>query len=90
MSFFKSLVGSGMLPIVQATQASTNSPTASSAPKVSGNKCNNAFCRPLLDSIKTGNEHDMLAKFLRIKPMVFLGSESENVYIFILEFYERL
>ncbi|WMV49814.1 hypothetical protein MTR67_043199 [Solanum verrucosum] len=64
-----------VLPSVQATQAPTNPLIAIILPKVGGT---------------IGNKHEMLTKFLKLKPLVFHGSESEDEYKFILDCYETL
>uniref|UniRef100_M1DLN4 Polyprotein n=1 Tax=Solanum tuberosum TaxID=4113 RepID=M1DLN4_SOLTU len=85
------LVGPGVLLSVQATQAPANPPVASTVPKTGRTVGNDAFFRPLLGSVMTSsNEHEMLNKFLKLKPPVFLSSESEDAYELILDCYERL
>ncbi|WMV33355.1 hypothetical protein MTR67_026740 [Solanum verrucosum] len=53
MSFLKGLVGPGVLPFVQATQAPDNPPVARTAPKTGGTGGNDVFFRPLLGSVMT-------------------------------------
>ena len=71
LSFLKGLVCPGLLPAIQATQAPDVPFTNSSAPNVIGTGGNDVFFHPLMGSFMTGNEQDMLTKFLKVKPTVF-------------------
>lgn len=51
---------------------------------------NYSFLHPLLCYVMTCNEHDMLTMFLKLKPLVVLGSKSEYAYDFIFDYYYRL
>ncbi|WMV30007.1 hypothetical protein MTR67_023392 [Solanum verrucosum] len=64
----KGLAGPGVLPSAQVSQAPANPYVASTAPKTGGMRGNDAFFCPLLGSVMTGNEHDTLTKFLKLKP----------------------
>lgn len=43
------------------------------------------FCHMVLGLIMTYIVHDKLTNFLNIKPPTFMGSESENIFEFIID-----
>lgn len=53
-------------------------------------KGNDPFFKRLLDSLMSGNMHDMLTNFLKLETTVFFGSKTKDAYKFILDYYERL
>ena len=88
LSFLKGLAGPGMLPPKQLKYC--YSPCSSTAPKTYKTGGYDAFFHPLLGSVMTWNEHDMLTKLLKLKTSVLLGLETKDAYEFILYCYNRL
>ena len=87
LSLLKGLAGQGMFP---SSQAPANSHVAGTAPKSSEIVGNDDFFHPFFGLVMTENEHDMLTKFLKLKTPIFHGSETEDAYEIIIEYYERL
>ena len=48
------------------------------------------FPRLTTRSIMTGDQHDLFIRFLKLKPQVFKGAESEDAYNFPVDFHELL
>ena len=40
--------------------------------------------------IMTSDQHELFTKFLKLKPQVFKGAESEDAYDFLVDFHELL
>lgn len=87
MSFLKGFAGLGTLPSFQAL---ANPPIVVHVPKSGKIGGNDAFFRSLFGSVMIGNDHDMLIKCLKLKTPIFHGSETEDAYEIIIEYYERL
>ncbi|TMW82394.1 hypothetical protein EJD97_006033 [Solanum chilense] len=48
------------------------------------------FPRLTTGSIMTGDQHELFIKFLKLKPPVFKGAESEDAYDFLVDCHELL
>lgn len=48
------------------------------------------FHHSILGSLMTGNEHEVLCKFLKMKPLVFLSFEMVDSFKFIIDCHESL
>lgn len=70
MSFLKILVSPEVLPTIQATQALAN-PYCHYCPQLSKIVGTDVIFYPLLGHVMTDNEHEILIKFLKLKPMCF-------------------
>ena len=48
------------------------------------------FPRLTTGYIMTGDQHELFIKFLKLKPPVFKGAESEDAYDFLVDCHELL
>ena len=48
------------------------------------------FPRLTTGPITTSDQHELFSKFLKLKPPVFKGAESEDAYDFLVDFHELL
>ena len=48
------------------------------------------FSRLTTGSIMTSDQHELFTKFLKLKPLVFKGAESEDAYDFLVDCHELL
>ena len=46
------------------------------------------FPRLITGPIMTSDQHKLFTKFLKLKPLVFKGAESEDAYDFLVDFHE--
>lgn len=60
------------------------------APRMDESSGTSAFSHLVFGFMMTGTKHKLLIKFLKIKPPIFLGIESINVFEFIIDCYGRL
>lgn len=88
MSFCKGLAGPVVLSYAHASQDPSNPSITITTPTVGGNVSTDVFFHPLLSSVLSSNENELLTKFLKLKPPVFLGFESADVYEIIVDCYE--
>ncbi|TMW80760.1 hypothetical protein EJD97_015510 [Solanum chilense] len=60
------------------------------APRMDASLEVGTFPRLTTGSIMTGNQHELFVKFLKLKPPVFKGAESEDAYDFLVDCHELL
>lgn len=90
LAFLGELTCIGATPTVLTTQASGTSLIATTIPMMDEASCIEAFFRPLIGPVMTGMKHDMLTKFIKLKPPTFHDLENEDAFEIILDCYERL
>ena len=60
------------------------------APRMDASLEVGTFPRLTTGSIMTGDQHELFTKFLKLKPPVFKGAESEDAYDFLVDCHELL
>ena len=63
---------------------------AAMAPRMDASLGVVTFPRFTTGSIMTGDQHELFIKFLKLKPLVFKGAESEDAYDFLVDYRELL
>ena len=63
---------------------------AAVAPRMDASLEVGTFPRLTIGSIMTSDQHELFIKFLKLKPPVFKGAESEDAYDFLVDFHELL
>ena len=63
---------------------------AAVAPRMDASLEISAFTRLTTGPIMTSDQHELLTKFLKLKPPVFKGTESEDAYDFLVDCHELL
>ncbi|XP_055814268.1 uncharacterized protein LOC129883677 [Solanum dulcamara] len=90
MAFMSGIADISVTPTMTATLAPIDHPFVAADQPTNEVVGTDAFFRPLMSSVITSTEHNMLTKFLNIKHPVFHGTKNEDVYEFILNCYKRL
>ena len=73
-----------------ATQVPGVQPAAAVAPRMDASLEVGTFHRLTIGSIMTSDQHELFTKFLKLKPPVFQGAESEDAYDFLVDCHELL
>ena len=63
---------------------------AAVAPRMDASLGVGTFPRLTTGPIMTSDQHELFTKFLKLKPPVFKGAESEDAYDFLVDFHELL
>ena len=73
-----------------APQAPEVQQATAAAPRMDASLEIGTFPRLTIGPIMTNDQHELFSKFLKLKPPVFKGAESEDAYDFLVDFHELL
>ena len=93
LTYLSGLSDQGQTPLVfsaPAPQVQGGKHAAAMAPRMDASLEVGTFPRLTTGSIMTGDQHELFIKFLKLKPPVFKGAESEDAYDFLVDCHELL
>ena len=93
LAYLSGLSDQGQTPPVfsaPAPQVPDVRQAAAEAPRMDTSLEIGTFPRLTTGPIMTSNQHELFSKFLKLKPPIFNGAESEDAYDFLVDFHELL
>ena len=93
LAYLSGLSDQGQAPLVfsaPAPQAAEVQHAATVAPRMDASLEIGTFPRLTTGPIMTNDQHELFSKFLKLKPPVFKGVESEDAYDFLVDCHELL
>ena len=93
LTYLSGLCDQGQTPPVfpvPAPQVSGVQHAAAVAPRMDASLEVDTFPRLTTGPIMTSDQHELLSMFLKLKPPVFKGAESEDAYDFLVDCHELL
>ena len=93
LAYLSGLSDQGQTPRVFSTpapQVSEVQHAATMAPRMDASLDIGTFSRLTTGPIMTNDQHELFSKFLKLKPPVFKGAESEDAYDFLVNCHELL
>ena len=93
LAYLSGLSDQGLTPSVfsvLAPQVSEVQHAAAVAPRMDASLEIGTFPRLTTGPIMTSDQHELFSKFLKLKPTVFKGAESEDAYDFLADYHELL
>ena len=93
LAYLSGLTDQGQTPPVfsaPAPQVPEVRQAAGEAPRIDASLEIGTFPRLTTGPIMTSDQHELFSKFLKLKPPVFKGAESEDAYDFLVDCHELL
>lgn len=90
LAFLNGLDGNRITPTLLTFQVLGAHPTTTLALRVDESLGTAIFSHPILGFVMTRSEHELLNKFLKMKPPSFHGAETKDAFEFTSDYYDSL